>query len=288
MRWILLSLALMFGVALSQEPAPSPSIGADGGKAQPKHGKQKAKQDQRGTAKAPLVVDILSPKKSEAEAAQDAKDREDKATEARFAFWFNFLLVLFNGILAVSTVLLWFVTRNAANAAVKAAKSAETQAKAFIAIESPKVLTLREHGIKLAETDGPDGRVTTDPVLPGKPLPPYSKIVITIRNVGRSPAPIDTLDIRWDVLKELPASSAYKRWPFGIMLPVNHEHSLAVDGYPVLLDKEKREAIENESMHLWIHGTINYFDILNEPVQSPFRVRWDKKRGFVPEIIGKA
>jgi hypothetical protein len=120
-RWFLLSLVVIFGTAQSQEPAPGPSKGAKGSKSQAAKSKQKATQDQRGTANAPLVVNILPTKKSEAEAAQETKDREDKASDTRFAFWFNFLLVSFNGILAVSTVLLWIVTGRAANAAKKSA-----------------------------------------------------------------------------------------------------------------------------------------------------------------------
>src|SRR6266581_461885 len=192
-RWLLLSFARALGSAQSQGPAPGQTKGAEGSKTQAAKGKQKAKQDQRGTANSPLVVDVLRSKKSEAEAAQDTKDREDKATEARFSFWFNFLLVLFNGILAVSTVLLWIVTGRAARAAEK---SAEASLIALTELERPW-LFIEGALIKRREDAG-------QPRIPN-----YYWISFRGSNVGRTPAIIEECIVKVQDSKTAPGVPDY-------------------------------------------------------------------------------
>jgi hypothetical protein len=145
MRWFLVSLALMVGSAQSQGPVTSPTKGAEDSKTQAAKGEQKAKQDRRGTESSPLVVDVLRPKKSEVETAQDTKDREDRATETRISFWFNFLLVLFNFILAISTVLLWIVTK-------KSADTSERQVNDFRKMQSAQLTV--DFAPEITESEG--------------------------------------------------------------------------------------------------------------------------------------
>ena len=81
--------------AHSQQPPPSaPESKGDPPKSEGGRPQPKTQPDDRGTEKAPAIVKVLPAPKSEAEAAQDAKEKEEKAATDRW-------LVGLTGVLAV-------------------------------------------------------------------------------------------------------------------------------------------------------------------------------------------
>jgi hypothetical protein len=260
-RWFLLSLALAIGSAQSQGPAPSPAKGTEGSKTQAAKGQQKAKQDQRGTANVPLVVDVLRPKKSEAEAAQDAKDREDRAAEARFSLGFNFLLVLFNGILAVSTVLLWVVTSKVANAAKESANAAEKS----IAIAREEFISTHRAWVGLS------GPIETIKPLAFDEHGAKATIRIVGKNVGSSPSIGTSLVTRTTIGPfPIPDPREYARVPPESQVRLLAQMGLVIlPGDPIPWDVEifvSRNDFKqgkNGAVTVWLAGHVHYHDDFN-------------------------
>jgi hypothetical protein len=140
-RHVLLVLAfLTCSVAHSQPPAPSPAKGGTDPQAQTSQRKQAAAADQRGTPKAPLVVQIVPTPKTQAEAAQESENREAKATSDQLMLAFTGVLALFTVILAISTIALYKVTGKAATAAKQSADAAAAQ---FVATHRPRLIVRR-------------------------------------------------------------------------------------------------------------------------------------------------
>mgnify|MGYP001587674871 FL=1 len=132
MRWLLFLLALMVGVAQSQEAA----------KSQPKAQKtaQKRTADQRGTESQPLVVKAQEGEKTPERVEQDRHENEEKADrESRLVLW-TFALAVLTGVLALiaggQLVMFWIqlklMTRATKDAgiAAKAAKDTATATNA--------------------------------------------------------------------------------------------------------------------------------------------------------------
>jgi len=254
-RWLLFSLVLAFGIATSQEPIPSPTKDTESSKTHVAKGKQKAKQDQRGTANSPLVVDVIRPQKNEAEAAQDSKDHNDKATEARFSFWFNFLLVLFNGILAVSTVLLWLVTGRAARAAEESAKASVI---ALTDLERPWIFIEKTH-IKRREDAG-------TPIVPN-----YYWISFVCRNVGRAPAIVEECIIKIQDIKTLPEIPDYSD-PIHLGCPATI--SVGTDFETSVVGPPSQPGVDpNKATEYVIYGRLIYKELGGKRHHSRFAVQ---------------
>lgn len=143
MRWLLLLLALMVGVAQSQEAA----------KSQPKAQKtaQKRTADQRGTESQPLVVKAQEAEKTPERVEQDRHENEEKADrESRLVLW-TFALAVLTGVLALiaggQLVMFWIqlklmtqATKDAGIAAKAAQYSADAAKWEFIASHRPKLI----------------------------------------------------------------------------------------------------------------------------------------------------
>lgn len=145
---VLLVLTLLVcSLAHSQPPTPAPAKGSAGPQAQSNKSKQAATADQRGTANVPLVVHVLPTQKTQAEATQEAEDREAEATNKRWSLIFSGLLVMFTVVLAVSTIFLYKATAKTADAAKASADAAATSAKTaaadFVIGNRPKLVVRR-------------------------------------------------------------------------------------------------------------------------------------------------
>jgi len=107
-RTLLLLLMLVCGFAFSQSNPPRDGKGKQG-KQQTKQTQQAPAADQRGTEQLPVIVKVVPTQKSEAEAAQDARDRQEKAEAERTKAELDRKLVTFNGDLAYYTKILAWV-----------------------------------------------------------------------------------------------------------------------------------------------------------------------------------
>lgn len=112
-RRVILGLALllaMFGDTWAQSRRQAPR-GREGEQLQnqPKQTEQPPTQNQRGTEEAPIIVKVLPTNKSDAEAAEDARERQEKTEIDRKKTELDTNLVNFNGDLAYYTKVLALV-----------------------------------------------------------------------------------------------------------------------------------------------------------------------------------
>lgn len=112
MHWVailVLAIALSTAAASAGDPASQPPAPRNRETSQPpqqipdEHS-NKADADQRGTESSPFVVKTVLPPKSEQEAAQDAADREEKASSD---WWMELLTAAIASIGFVQTIVFW-------------------------------------------------------------------------------------------------------------------------------------------------------------------------------------
>jgi hypothetical protein len=89
-----LFIVSVFLFACLQDPTPAPTKTSKPKQAQSAGSQQPANSDQRGTEQSPFVVKTLEPTKSQREAEQEAKDRQQKTTNDRW-------VVILTGVLAL-------------------------------------------------------------------------------------------------------------------------------------------------------------------------------------------
>jgi hypothetical protein len=103
-------------------PAPTPS------QTQPPRTQEAATPDPRGTEQSPLSVKIVQPPKSEAEAAQEQRDRDERrANESWFVALTRALAVATGGLL-IATVGLWYTAARQSHALKQAVETARRSA----------------------------------------------------------------------------------------------------------------------------------------------------------------
>lgn len=91
--------------------------------------------EQCGAERAPLVIKLLPTAKTHQEAAQEARDRKQKAKQDRISLLFTGMLTLFTALLFASTVALWRTTAKTTKATNTLAGIARTQLKDQQAIQ---------------------------------------------------------------------------------------------------------------------------------------------------------
>lgn len=178
------------GYAQSQ-PGPAPTKAGDDKKGQATQDAEKPAAEERGTEKVPLVVNVLPAVKTQAEATQEAQDREEKTTNERLTVRFNYLLVLFNGLLAFFTIGLWWYTRKAAVAATVSANAATVSANAA-----------RDSADAAIKANAPflhprASRFNLYPVAAGATMPHLPAIWLNFENIGKTPAILRRMGIRF-------------------------------------------------------------------------------------------
>jgi hypothetical protein len=93
---ILVAIAAIYGALWSlQHPSPSPSQTSSPPQTQPQSGQESTTNEPHGTERAPFIVRSI---KSKEDAAQDARDREDKASTDRW-------MLVFSGAVAIGAFL---------------------------------------------------------------------------------------------------------------------------------------------------------------------------------------
>ena len=107
MRWFLLSLALLCGVAQSHEPLPSARKGGEKPQAQTAKHDRSATKDERGTEKAPIVVKTLPAEKTKEETDHERYEHHEKPTLDRILSYATIALVGVTAALAFFTYFLW-------------------------------------------------------------------------------------------------------------------------------------------------------------------------------------
>ncbi len=205
---------------------------------------QEADASQRGTEAAPLAVKLMNTGESDSVAAQNQQREDDKtaferhvANETIILTWG---LVLVGLIQAVAIAYTALVTNKAANAAKRSADAAILQLRAFVGVTTVSLENV------------------------GTGLVPHA--VVTLKNTGMSPAynlsQMGVMGVDYfPVPQEPPGLGAtfQESQPIG---PGTEIH-FRVD-FPKALQAHHIAAFQNNTMAIYIFGTISYADAFGE------------------------
>jgi hypothetical protein len=229
---------------------------------------------------------------------------QDGSEGDRKGHWYDhltdWLLVLFNGILAIFTVRLFYNaaeqsrdTKASIAIAKRAADSAELSAQAAIGLQLPRLVV---HGMSMYAAGQPYGN--WEPFtqqVGGGPPPDTFQIEMQIDNVGKTHAYLTEHCMMQYIGPRLPKIPEYKEV---VSAPVG-EIIRAEDGYVVIhvrnqffhINAGQRHAMENIELshHLWIYGLVRFADFMGKVHEQRFCKRWtrfgpfDPPGGFVSE-----
>jgi hypothetical protein len=96
--------------AQSQEPAPSPRETGKPEQTSPRDTENRAGGDQKNTKPLPVIVNVLAPPKTEAEATEERREREEKAQLDRRLVDLTKDMAIFTGGLFAATIALFLAT----------------------------------------------------------------------------------------------------------------------------------------------------------------------------------
>jgi hypothetical protein len=267
----ILGIALLLAVcggSWAQSQQPPPSEGEIGQPQQPQTepSQQTPSTDQRGTEQLPLIVEIFKTRKSEAEAAQEAKDREDRASLDWKTIVLNALLVLVAALQfgALIVQAYWLrrtvkVSEAAAIAATRSADAVVSQLRAYVVVSSAKI-----HNFGFVD-------------------PPKAQIVI--KNSGQTPA-FDAVSWAGVAIGEFPLNFKLEspgkdfkqsRSTLGPGIESGHWITAAR-----ALNQIEFEKINAGSAAIYVHGSIVYKDAFNIERFTHFRLMYGGGAGASP------
>lgn len=203
MRLVILLIAVLFwGSAHSEEPSAGNSSG------QPKR---------VVGAQAPIVVNVVPPKKTDVEEARERKEREEQAGRDANLVQFTAALADYTAGLFYATVALVLVTAGLGYFAWRQSRDTKRSTEALMiqtrAAVAAQIPVVAWSGIKLVGCDK-DGNVIGD--YSKGPIPEYCQAVMTIINTGPTNILTTFYAIKWEVAKDVS-----KEPHFGGMWPVN-------------------------------------------------------------------
>lgn len=269
---LFLVLFLSVNVIQSQEPSPAPPILSQAQQNKTKPKQTKSNDHQRGPDELPLVVKVIRTEESKSKENPDTKNAGGDATT-------NWLLVVFNGLLALftfglyqSTNKMWKSTKDAADAAKKAADVAELSVQAVIRMELPVIDVIPTRLIrtdKLLTDNGPYCGGALENALPTK----YSATdVMNFRNYGRSPVFPESLSVGWIAADKLPDQPIYIK-----SSPISRDDIIQPNGemvfetrYGIELTDQELRGINEGKFWLWFYGCFYYRDFMNEKRETRF------------------
>jgi hypothetical protein len=265
---ILLCLVFALSFAQSDQPSPSPVKGGQDKQGLSNQGKNESANDLRGTDNKPVVIKILPYPKTQQDEANDAKDREQKAANERLTVVSNWLLVIFNGVLAVCTIALYRVTRKTANAA-------DLNARAVIGLELPilraKLAELTHLSEPMPEKGSYSGSSDNGP--PGN----HSAIgYIEFINYGRTPAFPVRFEGGWVVEENLPKTPVYfhsREISHATVIRPGEDYVIDT-GCGINLTDLDVVACANETAWLWFYGKLSYVDFMGAARDAKFCWRY--------------
>lgn len=180
---------------------------------------------------------------------------------------------VFTGVLSVSTILLWLVTKKSADAAA-------VQASAVVASESPVPVIIEIKLVQFAHISGE--QVLLDPV-PAGPIPPNCRVLIRIGNMGRTVLRIREFCLEKGTFAELPTAPQYahtEQWDTLLGAQQDAWYRLSDDLVFVTPAHVGGFAATGS---FWVYGYFTYSDLLKNTTRHGFLARWAVNHGFVGE-----
>ena len=260
---------LLIGNSSGQPQQPSPS-GRE--KSQPNQSNPQASQqspaiEQRGTNQAPLTTKILPAQNTDTEGAKKYGG-DGKTTIDWVALFTLFLFVA-----AAAQVLVL----------IRQLRYLAKQAKAMVTVESP-IPEIAD--IKLVEYKNWDSpHALGDRIAPG-PIPDFCRLLVHIKNFGRSSMHITSFCIEKGVYS-IPTAPDYKNICFDWqpwLAPQDALWFMPRDALiAVHLSDDENADIQTGKATFWVYGYITYLDVLKKSLTCRFLARWDFTKGFIRE-----
>lgn len=277
---LILSLSVVATVAQETGgPAVVPEPLTNSAQPQSDPGRQQRSSEPRSTAPVPVIVNVLPPAKTEAEAQKEERERHEKADIDRRLVELTGDLAEYTRWLAYATIALFFVTaglfvlagkqagdaKRAGDAAAESARAAKLSAEGSIKAELPIVIAA---GFKIEVTPG-------TPHPPDNVSPPESPILkYRFANFGRTPAEIVSYCLEVEFGEALPDVPNYERIydmvPGTFILPGD---ALQMQEIFSLTAGKLRDAYLAEKIGLRFFGFVRWTDYLGTPHESRFCTR---------------
>ncbi len=263
---------MLANAAYSDNPSPIPLKVGQPPQTQSKESEQRSTAYQRGTEKFPIVVKVISAQKTQEEAKQHAKEREEETS-------INRGIEIFTGILAFVAFLqfIWMVRQekwmrrnvriakesaDTARSTVETMKdTAQRQLRAYVGIES---ITINKFG----DSDVPE-------------------VHIIFKNTGLTPAYINIKTTRTAILmREFPISGDFPDFP-----PINSSiqssqsvigaggvvQSIAPTARP--LSDAENSSVRDGTGAIYVFGEITYKDVFGISRFTKFRLYYGGDAG---------
>jgi hypothetical protein len=274
--------ATLFGFsAQSQEPTPSAGEPRQPEQTQSQPAQQSPAGNQPNAAPPPIIVNVLPTPKTEAERADEAHERKEKAELDRRLVELTGELAYFTAGLFAATIALFIATGGLAYfafvqsrdmkasvaVAQKAAEAADLSARAAVGTELP-IVFLKRIDVMAQDPQGPNGEVI--PFLP--PVP--SNVTVWFNNYGRTPAILLHLFIDWDVVSRLPDEPVYQRlYPLDGVIEPGDKFEFHTDA-DVIFDAAQNDAAVRGQKRFWVYGYLSYADFLRTEHRIGFCAVW--------------
>lgn len=276
------------GSAAGKEPNGPPKV--VGTVQTPAPAKPISPQPRIGTADAPIYVQSLEAPEAALERSEAAEHRTWERSNGRAALYVA-------GVMAAFALLqlflffwqLWLMRETikdasqSARAASAAAAAADLSARAAIGIELPLITTrlfgLLRTNVATDPYDPPGGTVNE-----GYPGRHCSAGPFLFKNIGRSPAILERIDLGWSVAATLGGQPQYSE-----LIALEHLSTIATGeefqaAYHLSMDLTEQQQTDIREGHsfLWVYGALHYRDFMSDRHEERFCFNYEKRvRGFL-------
>ena len=270
MRWILLAFALVIGSAQSQEPHSKATSTKKG-----------SKNDNRGTAASPLVIEMIPTEDTKKEAAENAQERKEKLQLDRNLVEFTKDLRNLTGVLAIIGLLQLVVFGLQARRLRQTVEVTKEAAEALPLIERAYVF--------LEEVDEANGgdTITTIRNAAGNQVSTVGlRVKFTFRNHGKTPAMLSDIFGETKLCNDITEAKLARGTPISPGQVIGAGKTETFDTGEHGFDAAQfKSAKETGIPGLFFFGSINYADVLKEPRFTEFCWKFDfKTNRFRPTL----
>jgi hypothetical protein len=281
MRTLILLLLLSPHLPSAQNSPPGQKETSGGGQKQSRGSRQPASPDRRGTEDAPFVVRSLPTPKTQEEAAEEAKERDEKTANDRKLVQFTRQLVVATGVLGAIGFLQLLVFGLQAVQLQRTVQAAKESSDALANIERPWLLvTDKGHQFKF---------------VGGKNVPVGH---FQVKNYGKSPAWIVEIGGTLETLNnltDLAAEPVYKdtakdEYRAVVLIPsamdAEAQYTYSFAHTSPSADYGWQRVVQTGDAIWCIYGFVRYTDIFEKTHETRFSCKLDKSAQWKPVDAG--